>query len=77
MAGISGEYIYDKDGTIIGATGAKKAALNNLKKDPDFYKKMGAKGGRNGTTGGFAANPELARILGSKGGKISRRGKKK
>ena len=55
--------------------GGKKAAVKNLAKDPDFYKKIGAIGGRNGRTGGFAANPELARIAGSKGGKKSKRGK--
>ena len=56
--------------------GGLKAAQKNLKKDPDFYAKIGAKGGRNGHTGGFAANPELARVAGAKGGRISRRTKK-
>jgi len=53
--------------------GGQKAAMKNLAKDPDFYKRIGAKGGRNGNTGGFAANPELAREAGAKGGRISRR----
>lgn len=56
--------------------GGQKAAAKNLKKDPNFYAKIGRKGGQNGRTGGFAANPELARIAGAKGGRISRRGKK-
>lgn len=55
--------------------GGKKAAAKNLKKDPNFYAKIGAKGGRAGHTGGFAANPDLARIAGRKGGQISRRRK--
>lgn len=55
--------------------GGLKAAEKNLKRDPEFYKKIGQKGGRNGHTGGFAANPDLARIAGAKGGRISRRPK--
>lgn len=55
--------------------GGLKARDKNLKRDPDFYAKIGAKGGRNGRTGGFAANPALARIAGAKGGRISRRRK--
>lgn len=58
--------------------GGKKAATTNLKRDPDFYKKIGAKGGRNGKgpgyKGGFAKSAEWARLCGTKGGKISRRG---
>lgn len=57
-------------------TGGKKAAQKNLRKDPDFYSKIGKIGGKNGRTGGFAANPELARIAGAKGGRISRRRKR-
>lgn len=53
--------------------GGKKAALKNLAKDPDFYKRIGQLGGRNGNTGGFAANHELARIAGRLGGLKSRR----
>ena len=56
--------------------GARKTALKNLERNPNFYREIGAKGGRNGHTGGFAANPELARIAGKKGGQISRRGRK-
>lgn len=55
--------------------GGRKAALTNLAKDPDFYKKIGRRGGTNGHTGGFYGDPELARIAGAKGGRISRRGK--
>ena len=54
--------------------GGRKAAVANLAKDPDFYRKIGRKGGKSGHTGGFAANPELARIAGKKGGQISKRG---
>ena len=60
--------------------GGLKAAIKNLKKDPDFYKKIGAKGGKRGHTGGFYVNRELAKIAGAKGGRISKRkpsGKKK
>ena len=78
MAGIKGIYIYNEAGEIIGATGGKLAALKNLQKDPDFYKKMGSKGGQGssnalGNAGGFAANNELARKAGALGGSISRR----
>lgn len=61
-------------------SGGLKAAIKNLKKDPDFYKKIGAKGGKCGHTGGFYVNRELAKIAGAKGGRISKRkpsGKKK
>lgn len=54
--------------------GGLKAKAANLKKDPNFYAKIGQKGGKASTTGGFAANPELARKAGAKGGRISRRG---
>lgn len=60
-------------GTVLGG---KKAAKTNMKKDPDFYKRIGAMGGKKGKTGGFYANRELAREAGRKGGTISRRGKK-
>lgn len=50
----------------------------NLKKDPDFYRKIGAKGGKvKGVKKGFALDPERARRAGAKGGKISKRGKAK
>lgn len=61
-------------GTIAGG---RKTAKKNLKKDPDFYKKIGRKGGKATGHKGFATNPELARIAGVKGGRISRRGKAK
>lgn len=66
-------------GTIAGG---KKASQTNLKKDPNFYAKIGAKGGRNGNTGGFASGEvgddgltgrERAAIVGQKGGRKSRR----
>ena len=55
--------------------GAIKTRETNLRKDPDFYKKIGRKGGRKtGVMKGFAANPELARRAGVLGGKKSKRG---
>ena len=55
--------------------GGQKTRETNLKKDPDFYKKIGSKGGRKtGVLKGFAANPELARRAGVLGGKKSKRG---
>ena len=78
MAGIKGEYIYDEDGNIIGATGGKLAAQKNIASDPDFYSKIGAKGGSKGRADGvikgFDANRELARRAGYLGGRISKRG---
>lgn len=59
-------------GTKIGGL---KARDKNLRRDPDFYKKIGAIGGANGNTGGFAANRKLAVEAGRKGGLISRRKK--
>lgn len=56
--------------------GGLKARDQNLKSDPDFYRKIGAVGGKNGNTGGFYANRELARRAGRLGGTISRRRKK-
>jgi len=56
-------------------SGAKKAMVTLLTRNPNHFKEIGSIGGKNGHTGGFAANPELARIAGSKGGRISRRGK--
>jgi hypothetical protein len=45
MAGIKGEYIYDEDGNIIGATGGKLTALNNIKRHgADYYSKLGTRG---------------------------------
>lgn len=57
--------------------GGRKAAEANLKRDPDFYKKIGSKGGSNGHTGGFAADRDLAIRAGRIGGRISRRTSKK
>lgn len=55
--------------------GAKKAALTNLAKDPDFFRKIGRIGGKNGHTGGFASmTHEQVSECGRKGGRISRRG---
>lgn len=76
MAGIKGEYIYDKDGNIIDATGGKKTALTIKQRyGEDFYKRNGAKGGKLGRTGGFWGNRDRAREAGAKGGRRSRRGK--
>lgn len=47
-----------------------------LKRDPDYYKKLGALGGRNSHTGGFYDNREAAQAAGSKGGS-NRRGVRK
>ena len=87
MAGIKGEYIYNKLGEVIGATGGKLAALKNLASDPDFYRKAGKKGGMvKGTASGFASlkvgkdglsGRERASIKGAIGGTISRRVAKK
>ena len=55
--------------------GAIKTREANLRKDPDFYKKIGSNGGRKtGVVKGFAANPELAARAGAIGGKKSKRG---
>lgn len=76
MAGIPGEYIYDDNGSIIGATGGKLVKLKNLAKDPDYYKKMGVKGGKASTGGGFAYmaknDPERFKAVSAKGGKVKR-----
>ena len=44
--------------------GGLKAAANNLKKNPNFYRDIGRIGGsaEAKTPKGFAANPKLARI---------------
>lgn len=55
--------------------GGAKAAAANLKKDPDFYRKIGRLGGIAGNTGGFASNPKLAKLAGARGGHLSKRGK--
>ena len=83
MAGIKGEYIYDVDGNIIGATGGKLAALNNKKKHgADYYSKLGTRGAEAyrerqaqgiANPRGFDANRELARRAGAMGGNRSSR----
>lgn len=64
--------------------GARKAMKTILKRDPDFYRRIGSTGGKNSTTGGFACSEvgkdgltgaERAKVAGAKGGRISRRGK--
>ena len=55
--------------------GGQKTRETNLRKDQDFYKKIGSKGGqKTGVLKGFAANPELASRAGAIGGKKSKRG---
>lgn len=69
MAGIKGEYIYDEDGNIIGATGGLKTAMTNKKNQgSDFYKKLGKLGGLAKVPKGFAVNRELAAKSGRLGG---------
>ena len=65
-----------KDNIISGTVaGGQKTRETNLRKDPDFYRKIGSKGGRKtGVMKGFAANPELAARSGAIGGKKSKRG---
>ena len=68
---------WKKEGQHIAGTriGGLKTREANLKKDPDFYKKLGRKGGKKtGVMKGFAANPELASRVGTIGGKKSKRG---
>ena len=48
-------------GTKIGGLKAKE---KNLKRDKDFYKKIGSKGGKNGHTGGFFGDSERAEKCG-------------
>jgi len=69
--------------------GGLRAAEKNLKKDPNFYKKIGAIGGANGKTGGFAARTHCAceafnwqphitaQCIGKRGGRVSKRKSKK
>ncbi len=67
--------------------GGLKAAAKNLKRDPNFYAKIGAIGGRNGSTGGFASDTKCDCSLiegdhfkrncaGKRGGLKSRRGRR-
>lgn len=83
MAGIKGEYIYDDEGNIIGATGGKLTALNNKKKHgADFYSKLGTRGAEAyrerqaqgiANPRGFEKDPDLAARAGIIGGKRSSR----
>lgn len=85
MAGIKGEYIYDKEGKIIGATGGKLAGLVNKERHgSDYYSRIGKIGGQRGRGGGFASEvigkdgltgSERAREAGRLGGLKSRRRK--
>ena len=87
MAGIKGEYIYDEDGNIIGATGGKLTALNNKKKHgANYYSKLGTRGAEAyrerqaqgiANPRGFEKDPDLAARAGIIGGKRSKRGKAK
>lgn len=55
--------------------GGLKAAMTNLKNNPNFYREIGKKGGQNGHTGGFASMTHDQVVeAGAKGGRISRRG---
>ena len=54
--------------------GGQLAKAKILKRDPDFYKRIGRIGGKNGHTGGFAKmDSELHRLASIKGGRMSRR----
>lgn len=67
--------------------GGRKAAQQNILREPGFYSRIGAMGGKKGTTGGFAAyvpcnclivegTHKKAQCAGKKGGFKSRRGSK-
>lgn len=64
-------------------SGGLKAAEANIRRDPDFYRKIGAMGGRNGHTGGFASEKvgkdgltgrQRASLVGKDGGRNGKRG---
>lgn len=86
MPGIPGDYIYDENGKIIGATGGKKAALTNRSRyGKKFYKRIGVLGGLKSRNCGFAskkigadglAGRERASICGKKGGSTPRKRKR-
>lgn len=59
-------------GTKIGGA---KCRDTILKKDPNYYKKIGRIGGERCVPKGFSINRDLARKAGAKGEHISRRGK--
>jgi hypothetical protein len=76
LAGIKGEYIYDEDGNIIGATGSLKTAMTNKKNQgSDFYKKLGKLGGLAKVPKGFGTNRELAARAGRISGSRKRKSK--
>jgi len=52
--------------------GALKARDANLKKDPQFYAKIGKTGGDRKVPKGYSMNTTLASLSGMKGGRISR-----
>lgn len=55
--------------------GGIKARDTNLKRDPDFYSKIGQRGGLKSRGGGFAyGDHTLAKEAGSTGGKRGKRG---
>ena len=67
-------------------SGGKKAAIANLKRNPNHYREIGKIGGSRGTTGGFNSikigadgltGRQRAIIAGRKGGLKSKRGQKK
>jgi general stress protein YciG len=69
LAGIKGEYIYDEEGNIIGATGGLKTAMVNKQKyGKEWYKTIGKRGGQAKVPKGFAVNRELAAKSGRVGG---------
>lgn len=52
--------------------GARKARETNLKRDPNFYAKIGKKGGEKEVPKGYSMNLRLASLSGKLGGRISR-----
>lgn len=58
---------------------SKKAAKTMLKRDPDFYRRIGAMGGKKSTKGGFYTmsreEPYRFKEISSKGGNARWRGK--
>lgn len=81
MAGIRGEYLYNIEGEIIGATGSLLASMKNKANNPNFYKEIALKAQESWAANGrkprgFEHDPDLARRAGAVGGKISRRTKR-
>ena len=63
--------------------GGQKAHATNIKRDPEFYGRIGKIGGSKSGTGGFGSDKvgkdgltgkERARVVGTHGGRKSRRG---